>query len=113
MSLRDQILGATDAPATAIEVTEWGTTVYLRTMTGTDREAWEMSAFKDGKAVMEQFRAKLLARCIVDNKGERVFSDADIPALSAKSGAVLSRLYDTAAKLNGLTKADVAELTKN
>jgi hypothetical protein len=113
MSLRDQILSASDAPTTAVQVTEWATTIHLRTMSGTDRESWEVSAFKDGKADMTHFRAKLLARCIVDDKGARVFTDDDIPALSAKSGPVLVRLYDTAAKMNGLTKADVAELTKN
>jgi hypothetical protein len=51
--------------------------------------------------------AKLLSRCLVDENGDRLFSDKDIKALSAKSGAVLDRLGDVAMRLSGLRKEDV------
>jgi hypothetical protein len=51
--------------------------------------------------------AKLLSRSIVDESGERLFSDKDLKALSAKNGAVLDRLGDVAMRLSGLRKEDM------
>lgn len=113
MSLKDNILKASDGKSESVIVPEWGETVTLRNMSGTERDSWELVAFKDGKVAPEAFRAKMLVRCIVDDTGARVFTDDDAAALSGKSALVLSRLYDVAAKLNGIGPGDTEELVKN
>jgi hypothetical protein len=113
MGLRDSILAADDSHRTKVDVPEWGTSLYVRDMSGGERDQWEMVAFKDGKVSPEHFRAKLLVRCLCDEQGQRVFQDSDTEALSAKSATVLARLYEVAARVNGLTQGDVDELTKN
>jgi hypothetical protein len=113
MNLKEQILKASDCPLKPITVPEWDCTLYIRTMSGAERDTWELTAFKDGKVSPEHFRAKLLVRCVCDEHGQRVFSDTDAADLSSKSATVLVKLYDVAAKVNGLTKSDVDELTKN
>jgi hypothetical protein len=54
-----------------------------------------------------------LIRCIVDEKGERVFADDDLKSLSKKSGLVINRLYNVASRLNALEEGVEAVLEKN
>jgi hypothetical protein len=68
---------------------------------------------KNAKVKLDNLRAKLVARAIVDETGKRIFADADIPALAGKSAAALNRVYEVAQRLSGITQEDVDELTKN
>jgi hypothetical protein len=109
MSLKDTILAAEDIKLKAIEVPEWGTTVYIRVMSGTERDSWETNVLS--KQV--NIRAGLLVRCLADDQGKRIFSDSDVNALGAKSGHVLDKLFELASKHNRLKREDVEELEKN
>jgi hypothetical protein len=84
---------------------------------GDERDALEASMIKGkGKKAqvnLENLRAKVVARCVVDEDGVHIFSDADIPALGKKSAAALNRVYEVAQRLSGITDDDVEELTKN
>ncbi len=114
---RDAILGAEDLKKELVNVPEWGGDVYVRCMTGTERDSFESEAYAvKGKNVeinKDNFRARLLVRVLVDEKGERVFSDQDMGALGGKSAKCLDRLFTVAMRLNGLSKDDVEDLTKN
>ncbi|MCC6347888.1 MAG: hypothetical protein IT388_11925 [Nitrospirales bacterium] len=114
---KDQILGAQDLTHEDVHVPEWGGTVRIRMMTGSERDAFEAAVYetkgKDVTVNRENFRAQLLARVLVDEEGKRLFSDAEIKALGSKSAAALNRLFPVAQKLNGLAADDVEELTKN
>lgn len=114
---REAILKADDLKRETVSVPEWGGDVVLRAMTGAERDAFEQSLFTgDGDAKKfssENVRAKLLVRCIVNEKGERVFSDADVSMLGGRSGAVLDRLYDVAQRLSGIGKRDLEAAVKN
>jgi hypothetical protein len=50
---------------------------------------------------------------IVDEEGNRLFSDADVKLLGQKSAAALDKLFEVAQKLSGLKDEDVEELAKN
>ena len=86
---RDEILGAVDLKVVEVAVPEWGGTVRVSMMTGTERDAFEAeTVVRKGKRVevnMVNMRARLVARTVVDEKGARVFSDGDVEALAAKS----------------------------
>jgi hypothetical protein len=118
MLTRDMILAADDLPKELVEVPEWGGSVYVRCLTGTERDAWEASVVemgKDGKTKpnMENLRAKLVARTLCDEDGARVFSDGDVAVLGAKSAAAMDRLYAVAARLSKISKEDESELLGN
>lgn len=117
MLTRDQILAIKDIVKEEVEVPEWGGSVFVRTMTGTERDALENSVvIQKGKkrtTNMENFRAKVVAHSVCDEKGDLLFTEADIEALSQKSSSALQRLFDVAARLSGLTAEDAEELTKN
>lgn len=105
---KDQILAADDLPFRDIDVPEWGGSVRVRTMTGRERDAWESLIYvttgKDVQFKKDDFRAKLLAKTIVDENGSLLFTEAEIAALSGKSSKVISRLFDAAQDLNGISK---------
>jgi hypothetical protein len=110
---RDAILGSDDKQYEDVAVPEWGGTVRVAGMTGGDRNSYQASMVVVGpngsvqRLNMNDQLAKLLSRCLIDEDGNRLFSDKDIKALSAKSGAVLDRLGDVALRLSGLRKEDV------
>jgi hypothetical protein len=113
MSLRDQILGADDLPVEEVEVPEWGVTVRVRTMMGYERDAFEASVVQGEKRNLDNLRARLCAMCIVDEDGNRVFSESDAEALGRKNAGALDRVFAVAQRLNGMSKQDVDDLVGN
>lgn len=111
------ILGAPDLPTQDVHVPEWGGDVRIRALTGAERDAFEAHGAKQkGKGMqlnLQNLRARLVAMAIVDEDGARLFSDADVVALGNKSAAALDRVFTAAARLSGLTPADVQDLTEN
>lgn len=114
---RDAILQANDLPYEDVEVPEWGGVVRVRTLTGKERDTFEesISQVKGKKTELRlaNVRAKLAARAIVDENGNRLFSDDDISALGKKSAAALDRVFTVARRLSGFTDEDMEELVGN
>lgn len=125
---RDTILGAEDRPQETVHVPEWGGDVIVRGMTVRERDAFEASLQKPtGKAKANgqrapvqatefdwsNFRAKLAVRCIVGEDGERIFEDGDAEQLGRKSALAVSRVFDVAQRLNGMSNQDIEELAGN
>lgn len=114
---RDAILAAPDIQEEIVPVPEWGGDVIVRGLTGAQRDAFEASVVEQkGKKTemkLDNIRARLVALSIVDEKGKRLFSDADVVALGKKSARPLQRLWDKARELSGLSDDDVEELAKN
>jgi hypothetical protein len=110
---RDAILGADDLKTEEVTVPEWGGKVRIRSLTGAERDRFELSVADGKKRSRENLRARLLALVCVDKEGERIFSQADVEKLGAKNSAPLSRLFDRALRLSAITPADVEELEGN
>ncbi len=111
MLTREQILQCDDLPREIVKVPEWGGEVQVRTMTGTDRDAFEASLIgKEGR--LENVRARLVSLAVCDESGERLFADADITALGAKSAKALDRVFAVAQRLNGIG-SDQVDQAKN
>lgn len=111
MLTREQILSASDRNSESVDVPEWGGSVLVSAMSGVARDAWEQSLVvrKAGKVEpnMANMRARLVAACLVDSTGARLFGDADIAALGEKSCAALERVCKVAQRLNGLTDQEL------
>jgi len=114
---RDAILKAQDLPTEEVEVPEWGGVVRVRGLTGAERDAFEQSIVeqrgKNTRMNLRNIRAKLVALTVVDEEGNRVFSDEDAEALGKKSAAALDRVFAVAQRLSGLRPEDVEELAGN
>ena len=115
---REDILGADDSGAfEKVEVPEWNGYLYIRVMTGTERDMFEAQSIKkQGKDFvpnMDNVRARLVSMTACDKDGNRLFSPKDIAELGKKSAKALDRVYDVAQKVNGIRDEDIEELAGN
>jgi len=113
---RDDILKVKDIAVEKVEVPAWGGSVFVKGMTGTERDAFESSIVqqrgKNASVNMANIRAKLASQTICNEAGERLFSDADVKALGAKSASALQLVFEVAQRLSGISGDDVEELAK-
>lgn len=111
---REAILAYDDSQSEDVEVPEWGGAVRVVGLTGVERDRFEASVVGNGKKMqLSNLRARLVAMCVVDESGERLFGTADVGALGNKSAAALERVFSAAQRLSGLSEDDVAELTED
>lgn len=114
---RDDILNVDDRQYEEVEVPEWGGSVRVRGMSGTERDSYEASILEqrgnDRKVNLANARAKLVARCLVDEQGHLMFVADDVRALGRKSAKALERVFDAARALSGMSEEDVEKLTEN
>ncbi len=103
-----------------VEVPEWGGSVRIRELTGSERDSYEASIVgskrtrrgreETSELNLRNIRARLVGMCLIGEDGARLYSDAEIGVLGAKSAAVLDRLFDACQRLSGISAADVKEL---
>jgi len=114
---KEEIFNIKDIEIREVYVPEWNGTVYIRTMSGVDRDRFDESlqsaTRKDGTVDIRTLRARLLALCICDASGSPLFSLADVEKLNQKSSKALMRLFAVAQDLNGLTEEAIQELLGN
>lgn len=115
---KNDILSADDRKTKLVPVPEWGGDVLVRTLSGRERDEFEASTVKTNKGKQEQnfdnFRARFVALCVVDEQGNRLFATRqEVAMLGNKSVAALQRVFNAAQELNGMTEADVEELTES
>lgn len=114
---KDAILACVDLKREAVEVPEWGGTVWVRELTAGEMDAWEQycvdlraSKLKD---TIPNIRAQLLVKCVCTEAGERLFTDKEAERLGGKSSRALRILWDAALKINGLGKDEVEAIEGN
>lgn len=112
---KNDILKAPDIKTEEVDVTAWwGGAVLVRGMTGAQRDRFEGE--QAGLAGAERFknlRARWCAECIVDEKGDRLFSEDEVVALGEKSAAPLDVIFDAAMRLSGIDSKAAENAAKN
>jgi hypothetical protein len=104
-----------------LEVPEWGIMVTIKELMGSERDRFESSTVKldakTGNLVpnLVNARARLVAMCLVDDNGNRMFTDSesDILQLGSMSAKGLDKVYEACQELSGLSDADVEEAVAN
>lgn len=115
---RDAILAADDRRTEDVEVPEWGGTVRVRALSGSERDAYEGSLVRvsgDGRKTLTlaNARARLVYLSVCDENRERLFTkEQDVNALGKKSAQALQRVWEVASRLSGLTEEDVEKATE-
>jgi len=103
---------------------ENGDFVFVRQMTGHERDTFEQSLLKknrDAKGVItgyeqatEDFRAKLAVVTLCDEKGNLLLQPGDYLLLSkSMSAKKLEKIINEAQKLNAITEEDKENIVKN
>lgn len=113
---RDDILAQTRRRIIKVDVPEWGGFVFVKEMSGTERDAYELSQLQgrtNNKPLnLVNARAKLVMLTTVDEAGKMLFTRADVDALGKTSAKALTRIFKVASDLSGLTDEDMEELTE-
>lgn len=90
--------------------------VWVVGLTGKERDEFEKSNYtvRRGRVSpnLDNVRARLAAKCLVDDSGERLCSEADAEWLGSLRGDTLSRIYAVAQRLSNVTDEDIDELKK-
>lgn len=97
---KKDIDNAVDRRTEDFEVPEWGGTVRLMVMSGTDLDRFEAILVDPDKQKEGGVRAQLVGKCMVDEDGKRLFSDAEVYQLGKKSGAALTKVFQKCIEMN-------------
>ena len=91
--------------------------VRIQSLTERQWAGFEMSAVaaKGGiiRKRVEDARRRLIALCVVDDAGNRLLSDSDVPQLEQLDGAVAAKLFDVCQKHCGFEDNEIEDLVKN
>ena len=97
-----------------VDVPEWGGFVYVRVMSGVERDRWELLITKGmDKASTANIRASLASFVCCDESGKRLFTDNQASNLGIKSSVALDRIFEVAQRVNCLKDEDIKELEGN
>lgn len=112
---RDLILESADLPREEVDVPEWGGAVFVKTMTGEERDCFDTFVHEHASKgdPVKNISAYVAVMTIVDRNGNRLFTEADIVPLGRKSSLALNRVWRVAQRLNGLGAQAQEELAKN
>src|SRR4051812_7403793 len=100
MDIRALILGQVDLPTKQVTIPEWkdesGKPIVLtvKKLTVGERDSYEMEMLENRKTNKVNIRAALITRSVIDENGNRVFSDKDSEELVKKNGVSMQRLYE-------------------
>jgi hypothetical protein len=98
-----------------IPVPEWGGEIFVKVMTASENDSFELAAYDKKSPTFGKIRAGLCVRCICDEQGNRLFSDdpGEIESLGEGNGNAIERIFDAARKLNKKSEKEIEELEKN
>lgn len=114
MLKREDILSKTDLRKEKIHVEEWGGDVFVSEMSGEARDAWEQLIIKkDRDGSLINVRAKLVIATVVDEKGNRLFTENDVDLVGKLSGDALDKICKVSQRVNKLTDAELSESLGN
>ena len=106
---RESILDAQDLDLGFVDVPEWCGGVFIRTMTGKERDSLEARITAGEKLT----RARMAILTCCDHDGQLLFTDADEAALDGKSASAMDRILEAALSHNRLRGEDIEDAIKN
>ena len=107
---RDAVRDARDQQLERVDVPEWGGHVYVRSMTGADRDEFDALAVRQE---IRGMRVLVVERTACDEEGVRIFEDGDASWLAEKNAAVLERIFEAGCRVSGIGSSEVDRLEGN
>lgn len=97
---------AKDIEIVKVHVPEWGGVVYIKTLSGADRDFFTNTVSSGGQL----YQTQVLSRSLCDKDGVRLFNDTTV--LDKRSSSVIGRLFQIAIEVSGLGE-EIEEAEKN
>jgi hypothetical protein len=116
---RDEILSANDIHIEELPVPEWGGVIFVKTLSADERDQLEASIMemstegKPKKMKLEHLRSNMMVLGICDDKGEKLFTLADISKLGKKSAAAADRVVARIQAISAMSPADIEVLVSD
>lgn len=111
------ILGADDRRIKRVDVPEWGGHVFVRSLSGTEKELFSqaVNVVRNGKSEVNDvgLRARYLAVALCDQHKQPLFTLDQVEALGSRNTLVLDRVWKAALELNAGTDETRDEQLKN
>ncbi len=95
----ESILSAEDFQYADVEIPEWGGTVRVRSLSGGQRSVITQKVQARETDDLEEL---LVVMACVNEDGNRIFTNQDIPALKKKSNAAISRIAKKVMEVSGI-----------
>ncbi len=112
----ENIFSADDMKVEAVDVPEWGGKIYVRRLTGRERDEFEqlMNDRRAGKIMkVRGVITKIVALAACTEDGSKLFTSENAEAkLDEKACAPLMRVFDAALKISGMRDDDIQNLTE-
>lgn len=89
-----------------------GAFVIVRGLTATQRDAYEKATWVQRgrkRVLVDNVRAKLIVKCLVDEDGNLQYTDADAPAIGKLRADVLERVFDACRRTSGMSEEALEE----
>ena len=110
MGLSQELLDFNDLRTKEVKVPQWKRTVTIQEL-GLQESMLAFGSIKpddDGKVTLDHMDiAQIVAFGVIDDAGERVFSDKDVPKLARKNHKALMLLYTSITALSGSVEDEV------
>jgi hypothetical protein len=114
MLSKDQITAKTKLKTEVVRIPEWDGDVIVSEMTGEGRDMWEQSLNeRDSQKRLVSPRAKLVVATVVDENGNAMFTEKDIPVVTRLGFKSLDRICQVANRLNSITEEALEDHKKN
>src|SRR5262245_17254710 len=107
---REEILAMDDLTKEEVFIPEWNASVYVRVMSGAERERFQtlFDAMSKENGSMIGLMPHLCTLTLCDQQAGRLFTLSEAEALAAKSYKAMERIATVALRLNGM-QADAVE----
>lgn len=111
---RNDILTKDNLKKMCVSVPAWGGDVFVSEMSAATRDQWEKKLVEEREESdkISSSRAALVIITVVDEKGNPLFTEKDIPQIGKLSSMALDPVIKAAQKLNGLD-IKIEEAEKN
>lgn len=112
-----QVISSADRTIEAVDVPEWGGRVYVRSMMGDERDAFDVAGieareeFGENKSMLG-YRARLVAYTCCDAEGKLLFAPHQAGMLGQKNSAALNRIVRAAQRINKIGADEEADEKK-
>ena len=115
---REALLKLCERRYSTIDIPERDISIRIQSLSEAEKSQYETCLIaKNGRGIMRErlqdATRRLIALCVVDEEGKRIFSDSDLSAIANLDSYISSRIYDACQEHCGFNKGDIDETVKN
>ena len=118
LATRKQLIGLCQRRYVEVELPELDASVRIQSLSEKEKSDYETRLIsKNGRGILKDRLAdatrRLIALCVVDANGDRLFDNTDLSIIAEMDSFVSSRIYEACQEHCGFNKQDIETAVKN